>query len=71
MEAVLRQAGISPEETMAFGDGFNDMGMLSYAGIGVAMGNAHDPVKQKADFVTKSVDDDGILHALRHFGVLP
>ncbi len=71
MEAVLRQAGISPEETMAFGDGFNDMGMLSYAGIGVAMGNAHEQVRQKADFVTESVDDDGILHALRHFGVLP
>ena len=71
MEAVLRQAGILPEETMAFGDGFNDMGMLSYAGIGVAMGNAHEQVRQKADFVTESVDDDGILHALRHFGVLP
>jgi hypothetical protein len=70
MEAVLCRAGIASEETMAFGDGFNDMGMLSYAGIGVAMGNAHDPVKETADFVTKSVDEDGVIHALRHFGVL-
>ena len=70
MGAVLRRAAIAPEETMAFGDGFNDMGMLSYAGIGVAMGNAHDPVKETADFVTKSVDEDGVIHALRHFGVL-
>ena len=41
MEAVLRRAGIAPEETMAFGDGFNDMGMLSYAGIGVALSLIH------------------------------
>ncbi len=70
MEAVLCREGIAPDETMAFGDGFNDVGMLSYAGIGVAMGNAHDMVKEKADFVTRSVDEDGVLHALRRFGVL-
>lgn len=70
MEAVLQKAGISMRETMAFGDSFNDIGMLCAAGIGVAMGNAHDAVKAKADFVTKSVDEDGILHALRHFGIL-
>ncbi len=70
MEAVLRREGIAPDEAMAFGDGFNDMGMLAYAGIGVAMGNARDPVREKADFVTKSVDEDGVIHALRHFGVL-
>lgn len=70
MEAVLCREGIAPNETMAFGDGFNDIGMLSYAGIGVAMGNAHEPVKEMADFVTKDIDEGGIIHALSHFGVL-
>lgn len=40
------------------------------AGIGVAMGNAIDALKQQADYVTTSVDDDGILNALRHFQVI-
>jgi Cof subfamily protein (haloacid dehalogenase superfamily) len=59
--------GFSLEETMAFGDGGNDIEMLRHAGIGVAMGNANDNVKQAADYVTDSVDDDGILKAFRHF----
>lgn len=70
MAAVLQKAGISMQEAMAFGDSFNDIGMLSAAGIGVAMGNARDAVKEKADFVTKSVEEDGILYALHHFGIL-
>jgi Cof subfamily protein (haloacid dehalogenase superfamily) len=59
--------GFSLDETMAFGDGGNDIEMLRHAGIGVAMGNATDNVKRAADYVTDSVDDDGILKALRHF----
>lgn len=46
------------------------MGMLRHAGIGVAMGNATDEVKAAADYVTTSVDEDGIYHALKHFGVI-
>ena len=55
---------------MAFGDGENDKEMLEYAGIGVAMGNAKDSVKAVADYVTDSVDDNGIENALRHFGLI-
>lgn len=70
MEKVLAHFGIAREECMAFGDGGNDMPMLAYAGVGVAMGNAREEVKQVADYVTRSVDEDGIAHALRHFGLL-
>ena len=52
---------------MAFGDGGNDVAMLRRAGIGVAMGNANDAVKSQADYVTTSVDEDGVLRALQHF----
>ena len=44
--------------------------MLQFAGIGVAMGNATDDVKSAADWVTDSVDDDGVMNALIHFGVI-
>ena len=44
--------------------------MILQAGIGVAMGNAIDALKQQADYVTTSVDDDGIRNALRHFEMI-
>ena len=44
--------------------------MIKHAAIGVAMGNASDQVKEIADYVTDTVDDDGVLKALKHFGVL-
>jgi hydroxymethylpyrimidine pyrophosphatase-like HAD family hydrolase len=55
---------------MAFGDGGNDLTIIKKAGIGVAMGNAGDELKRAADYVTSSVDDDGILNALKHFDVI-
>ena len=70
MEAMLRHFGIAPEESMAFGDGENDLTMLLRAGIGVAMGTASDEVKRQADWATASVDEDGIVKALQHFQVL-
>lgn len=70
MEKVLEYFGITREECLAFGDGGNDIPMLQYAGIGVAMGNAREEVQHEAGFVTKSVDDDGIAYALRHFGLI-
>jgi hydroxymethylpyrimidine pyrophosphatase-like HAD family hydrolase len=68
--AIAEQEGLDPKFTMAFGDGGNDTSMILQAGIGVAMGNAIDALKQQADYVTTSVDDDGILNALRHFNVI-
>ena len=70
MQTFITQYGIDRSEIMAFGDGENDIGMLKFAGIGVAMGNGDDSVKAAADYVTDSVDDDGIAKALRHFGVI-
>ena len=65
--AIARHEGFDPKHTMAFGDGGNDTSMILQAGIGIAMGNAIDELKQQADYVTSSVDDNGILNALRHF----
>lgn len=66
----LEENGILPEETIAFGDGENDMEMLQLAGIGVAMGNAEEQVKEIADYVTADIDEDGIAKALAHFGLI-
>ncbi len=70
IQLFMDNAGITRDEIMAFGDGENDIDMLKFAGIGVAMGNASDTVKANADYVTDSVDQDGILHALQHFGLI-
>ena len=70
IDEVIKHYGIKLEETMAFGDGGNDINMLEHAGIGVAMDNASDKVKAAADYITSSVDDNGIINALRHFNIL-
>ena len=44
--------------------------MILQVGVGIAMGNAIDELKRQADFVTSSVDEDGIMNALRHFKVI-
>lgn len=67
---MLKQHHISKEEIMAFGDGENDIDMLEYAEIGIAMGNANEDVKSHADYVTDSVDDDGIRKALKYYQIL-
>lgn len=64
MEAICRHYGFRQEETLAFGDGGNDMEMLQWAGTGVAMGNAADEVKAAADMVTTDVDNEGIENAI-------
>ena len=70
IRVMATHLGLNPQYTMAFGDGGNDSSMIRAAGIGVAMGNALESLKSAADFVTTSVDDDGILNALRHFGII-
>ena len=64
MDAICRHFGVSRRDTIAFGDGGNDIEMLQWAGTGIAMGNASDSVKAQADMVTASVDDEGIEQAL-------
>lgn len=66
----LEKNGLTREEIIAFGDGENDIEMLSFAGIGVAMGNAVEEAKKAADYVTADIDEDGIAKALTHFGLM-
>ncbi len=70
VKSVAKYCGFSISEVMAFGDGGNDTNMLKVAGIGVAMGNAGNSLKKVADYVTTSVDDDGIKRALEYFHVI-
>lgn len=70
MDKILAYFSIPLSESMAFGDGGNDIPMLRHAETGIAMGNAADAVKQAADYVTDTVDNDGISKALQHFGIL-
>lgn len=65
MEAYLKFAGIRREESIAVGDGPNDIEMISYAGTGIAMGNAVPELKKCADYITKPIKEDGIYHAFK------
>lgn len=67
---VLKALGLAREQVIAFGDGSNDVEMLRWAGIGVAMGNACPEAKAAADYITDDVTADGLANALRHFGLL-
>lgn len=70
IKAMIDHYGIKQEETMAFGDGHNDIDMLEYVGIGVCMANGHQDTLKCADYVTDSVEDDGIVTALKHFDLI-
>ncbi len=64
---VIEILGIKQEEVIAIGDGFNDVTMIKYAGLGVAMGNAHDDIKAIANHVTLSNDEDGVCKVIEEF----
>ncbi|MBR2175831.1 MAG: HAD family phosphatase [Clostridia bacterium] len=66
IDRLLKLIGIKTEECIACGDGFNDISMIKYAGLGVAMSNAKEPVKEAADYITLSNDEDGIAHLIMH-----
>lgn len=70
MEFFGKLLRILPEEMMAFGDAQNDMDMIQYAGIGIAMGNGEDCLKEIADYITTDVDDNGVWNALHNFRIL-
>ena len=70
IEKVLEYYGIKRSECMAFGDGENDVDMLKFAGIGIAMGNAAESAKKYADYVTTDIEHDGIYNALKLFEVI-
>ena len=67
--ALAQHEGFDIANCIGFGDGGNDTTMIQDCGIGVAMGNAIPELKTIANYVTSSVDEDGIANALRHFGI--
>lgn len=67
---VMEYYGLSMSEAMAFGDGGNDLPIVRDAAVGVAMGNACDTLKAAADYISSSVDEDGVSRALEHFGLI-
>jgi Cof subfamily protein (haloacid dehalogenase superfamily) len=64
LDFLSKRLGFTPQRTIAFGDGENDVELVSWAGYGVAVGNAHDRVKAVADFVCPSVDEEGVAQVL-------
>ncbi len=70
IQHILEFYGIKQSECMAFGDGENDVDMLRYAGIGIAMENGAESAKAYADYVTTDIDQDGIYRALKLFEVI-
>lgn len=70
IEKIIEKLGYSRDQQYAFGDGLNDIEMLTHIENSVAMGNAHEQAKAVAKYVTKPVDEEGILHGLRMVGLL-
>ena len=67
LQKLLNSIGLTADQMICCGDGMNDLSMIEYAGLGVAMENAEPLVKEKADFITKSNDDDGVLYVINQF----
>lgn len=71
IQKVLDYYGGTVENTIGFGDGPNDFEMIEFVHTGVVMGNGIDELKAKADYVTTSIMEDGIKHALEHLKLIP
>lgn len=67
LQKLAEILGVDPDATMAIGDTENDLAIIEAAGIGVAMGNATDAVKARADYVTTTNTKDGVAAAIKHF----
>ena len=70
MKYFMERFGLKKEEVAAFGDSYNDLDMISYAKLGIVMGNGCNELKEIADYVTEEVDQDGIIKALQKFKFL-
>lgn len=67
---LLKASGFDVRDSVAFGDSLNDYEMIKNSGTGVAMGNACDKLKEAADMVTDSIDEDGIYNGVRRLGLI-
>jgi len=70
MQAMLAHYGLDRSQSMAFGDGGNDIAMLRYAHTGVTFSSAAPEVLSAADYITDKVECDGIYKALKHFNII-
>lgn len=70
IQVLLDYYGMDWKDVIAFGDSSNDMEMIQAAGMGIAMGNAVESVKKVADYITKTVDEDGVVYGVRKMGLL-
>lgn len=70
MQRVCQYYGMSMRDTVAFGDSMNDFQMIQAAGLGVAMGNACDELKEIADVVCESVQEDGVYQQFSRMGLI-
>jgi len=70
IEKFLKATGIKRENTYAFGDSGNDLEMIKYVAHGVAMGNSAEDVKEAADYVTDTIDNDGVYKGLKNYGLI-
>ncbi len=66
IQKVMEYYGFSRDQIAAIGDGYNDIPMIRYAGVGIAMGNGNDQVKAAADFVTDPISQDGLLRGVEY-----
>lgn len=64
---LLERLGYSRSQVVCCGDGFNDVSMIEYAGLGVAMANAKKEVREKADYIAPSCDEDGLVDVIHRF----
>jgi hypothetical protein len=67
LDRMLETIGLTRENVICCGDGFNDISMIKYAGVGVAMGNAQPAVKDAADYITGTNDEDGLVQVMKEF----
>lgn len=67
LQKLLSSIGLTADQMICCGDGYNDLSMIEYAGLGVAMENAQPIVKEKADYITRSNDEDGVLYVIEQF----
>ena len=65
---IMKRYHLNDEQIVVFGDGMNDCSMFRKEWMTVAMGNGKAPLKEKAKYITKNADEDGIYEACRHFG---
>jgi len=67
LQILSGKIGLNKEQLISCGDGYNDLTMIRFAGLGVAMGNAQESVKSAADYVTASNDNNGVLKVIEKF----